>query len=361
MGFWASVWALISGSARHGGTNSTRELGTASACAHPAEASDADSGQNNAQKKSAESRCGSVASVAGEEILDLSKPMTAPEVPLREELPSCVNSELVSVLQQGCWSILLVPEEEFTRWFAIFADSLRELGRTPIAEHDEYLKRLHLCASGAITLEDGRRFRVEDFRSFNEFGDRYTLQFFEEGIFSCDESIERRRANIRLVNRLKPADAVTAKNEDSLATVVSKAHLTEAYLDHLVKDGLLGEERRAQVSDADAEFLPLIRGLNIPRKMAAIALAECLGVEYLEVGSEYFDKAVTHLFSAEWKYERQVFPFIIEKNRLRMAMADPTDINTIKTVEQVAKVPVKVYCSAARDIDNMIKKAHKDD
>lgn len=357
MGFWAGLFARIRGSAPSGEAENARSGGAVGGRIGSVRAPLADVGQETAQGKAASPS----PAATGEAPPDLSKPMTAPEVPLREELPGCVSSELTAVLHQGCWSLLLVPEEEFTRWFAIFDDSLRELGRTPIAEHDDYLQRLHGCASGAITLEGGRRFRIEDSRSFNEFGDRYTLQFFEEGAFTCDESIERRRKNIRLVNRLKPADAVTAKNEDSLAAVLTKAHLTGAYLDHLVKDGLLGAEQRAQAGDVEAEFLPLLRGLNIPRKMAAIALADCLGVEYLEIGSEYFDKEVTHLFSAAWKYEHQVFPFIIEKGILRAALADPTDIETIQALEKAAQVPVRVYCSAARDIDNMIRKAHKDD
>lgn len=299
--------------------------------------------------------------VVAAELEELSKPMLAPEVPLMEMLPDFACAELTPVLSNGGRSLLLVPEEEDTRWFAIFDESLIELGRTSVEEHEKYMQSLNKCCGGAVTLENGQRYRVEDFRSFNEFGDRYALQFFAEGALSFDESILRRRDNIRLVNRLKPADTVTAKNEDDLAQAVLKNGKATVYLDHLMRDGLLSSEKRSAVGDDEADLLAIMRSINIPRKMAAIALADCLGVEYLEVGGVYFDKIITHSFGKQWKRERQVFPFIIEEGQVQVAMADPSDQETIDAIEKRYHCKARVFCSAARDIDNMIKKAHKDD
>ncbi len=290
-----------------------------------------------------------------------SKPMTAPEVPLRKVLPVFAESKLTEMLHRGCWSFLLVPEEDVTRWFAIFSDHLEEMGRTPVADQEQYMLELNSLTSGAVTLDDGLRFRIEDFRSFNEFGDRYALQFFQEGAFNCDESIKRRRDNIRLINKLKPADTVTIKNEDDLARVVVTNKIASAYLDHLQKDHLLAAERRLAIRSDESEFLEVIRSLNIPRKMAAIALADCLHVEYIEIGDVYFDKNVTHLVSMRWKQEHQVFPYKIENDQIFMAMADPSDKDTVDELEKVSKCQAIIYCSAARDIANMIRKAHKDD
>ncbi|MDO5297597.1 MAG: hypothetical protein Q4F00_13400 [bacterium] len=292
---------------------------------------------------------------------DTKTPLLAPEVSLREVLPNFAEKNLNELLHRDCWSFLLVPEEEVTRWFAIFADHLEEIGRTPVAEHDSFMSRLSSLTSGAVSLDDGLRFRIEDFRSFNEFGDRYALQFFKEGAFNCDESIQRRRDNIRLINRLKPADTVTIKNEDDLAKAVLTNKIASAYLDHLQKDGLLSPEQRAAIRDDEAELLTIMRSINIPRKMAAIALAHCLNVEYIEIGEVYFDKSVTHLVSMGWKQEHQVFPYKIDKDQIFMAMADPSDREAVNELEQVSRCQAIIYCSAARDIANMIKKAHKDD
>ena len=296
-----------------------------------------------------------------DDVEDKSSPLIAPEVPLREVLPKFAEKSLSELLHRDCWSFLLVPEEEVTRWFAIFSDHLEEIGRTPVAEHDNFMSNLNRLTSGAISLDDGLRFRIEDFRSFNEFGDRYALQFFQEGAFNCDESIQRRRDNIRLINRLKPADTVTIKNEDDLAKAVLNNKIASAYLDHLEKDGLLSAEKRLAIKNDEAELLPIMRSLNIPRKMAAIALAHCLNVEYIEIGEVYFDKSVTHLVSMGWKQEHQVFPYKINDAHIFMAMADPTDKDAVNELEQVSRCQAVIYCSAARDIANMIKKAHKDD
>ena len=298
---------------------------------------------------------------ACDDVDDRTSPLKAPEVPLREFLPNFAENKLNELLHRDCWSFLLVPEEEVTRWFAIFSDHLEEIGRTPVAEHDNFLSNLNSLTSGAVSLDDGLRFRIEDFRSFNEFGDRYALQFFKEGAFSCDESIQRRRDNIRLINRLKPADTVTIKNEEDLAKAVLNNNIASEYLDHLQQDGLLSAEKRMAVSDDEAELLSIMRSLNIPRKMAAIALAHCLNVEYIEVGDVYFDKNVTHLVSMVWKQEHQVFPYKINNDHIFMAMADPSDKDAVSELEQVSRCQAVIYCSAARDIANMIKKAHKDD
>ncbi|MBQ7568707.1 hypothetical protein IJT17_07885 [bacterium] len=292
----------------------------------------------------------------------MSKPLVAPEVPLRDELPNFVQARLDDLLLEGCWSLLLVPEEEITRWFVIFPDKLKELGRTPVVQHDDYMQRFAELTGGAVSLEDGQRFRIENFRSFNEFGDRYALQFFKEGAFSCDEAILRRRDNIRLINRLKPADTVTVKNEEDIARVILANGIGKDYLDHLCSDGLLDKDKRAALGDDSSEVLAVMHSINIPRKMAAIALADCLKVEYLEVGGVYFDKGITHLFGREWKRLRQVFPYIVDdEGRLLVAMADPSDKETIAELERISGHKAMVYCSAARDIEKMIIKAHKDD
>lgn len=297
----------------------------------------------------------------GGELEELSKPMSSPEVSLRDDLPPCVALALDRLLSSDCWSFLLVPEEDISRWYAVFADKLEELGRTPVNEHRYYIERLKTCVGGAVSIEGGRRFRIEDFLSFNEFGDRYSLQFFEEGRFSCDEAIIRRRDNIRLINKLKPADTLTLKNEEDIAKALHRRGLATSYLDHLCKDGLLSSDKREAITDDEGQLLEVIQSLNVSHKMAAIALADCLNVEYLEVGHVYFDKAITHLWSEQWKLEHQIFPYTVENGVVKVALADPTDDKAIEEVEKVSGYSAHIYCSAARDITNMIKKAHKDD
>ncbi len=286
--------------------------------------------------------------------------MEAPEVDLHRELPERVAAVLDEILHEGCRGLLLDPEEEFTRWYVFFDNELRELDRTPIDKHSQYMAGLSACANSAVTV-DQERFRIEDFRSFNEFGDRYSLQFFKEGASSFDETFIRRRDNIRLVNRLKPATCTTYKNEMDIVRVLNKNGLGDAYLEHLCRDGLISEERFNGIRREGDYLLSTIQSTIIPRKMAAIALADCLGCEYLDVERVTFDKAITHKVDKAWKSQKQVFPYVIEDDKLMVAMMDPSDSETVEYLETVYGHKTKIFCSAAQDIAVMIRKAHKDD
>jgi hypothetical protein len=294
------------------------------------------------------------------EVEDRESPMTAPEVDLKGKLPAGVAERLGEVLETGGRALLANPEEEEVRWFALHEDHIEEIGRSPVAEYDHQLFLLESCRDGAITFRESR-YRLEAFKAFNEFGDRLVLQFFEEGRFTGDEAIERRQENIRLVNRLKPATSLTARNELDIARTIANNPRPHSFVDILLKEEVLTPEEIDQVP-AGADFeLRLLQSHIFPRKVAALALAHYLEVDYIDVEAAPFSKEAARLLDKDWELEKQVVPFARDGEELKVAMADPTDAALLEELARLTECRIRPYCSAAQDIVGMIHKAHKRD
>ncbi len=294
------------------------------------------------------------------EVEDRNRPMTAPEVDLKGKLPAGVAERLAEVLEAGCRAILANPEEEEVRWFGVHEAHIEEIGRSPVADYDSQLVLLESCRGGGITLPDAR-YRIEAFKSFNEFGDRLVLQFFEEGRFTSDEAIERRQENIRLVNRLKPATSLTARNERDIARAITRNPRPRSFVEILVEEGVLTREEIDQVPAGEDFELRLLQTHIFPRKVAALALAHYLGVDYIDVEAAAFSKEAARLLEKDWELDRQVVPFARDGEELKVAMADPTDVGLLAELARLTGCRIRPYCSAAQDIVGMIHKAHKRD
>ncbi len=294
------------------------------------------------------------------EVEDRSRPMTAPEVDLKGKLPAEVADHLPGLLGAGGRAILANPEEEEVRWFGVHEDHVEEIGRSPVAGYSELLLLLDSCRGGAITLPEAR-YRIEAFKSFNEFGDRLVLQFFEEGRFTSDEAIERRQENIRLVNRLKPATSLTARNERDIARAITMNPRARPFVEILVEEGVLTREQIEEVPAGEDFELRLLQTHIFPRKVAALALAHYLGVDYIDVEACAFSKETARLLDKDWELDRQVVPFAQDGEELKVAMADPTDTGLLAEIAERTGLRIRPYCSAAQDIVGMIHKAHKRD
>lgn len=301
-----------------------------------------------------------IAPPVARDVEDRSAPMKAPEVDLKAKIPAPVSAQLDRCLAEGCRALLLDPEEEETRYFAVFEDHLEEIGRGPVAGHTALLTLLDSCRGGAITV-GALRYRLEMFKSFNEFGDRLTVQFFEESRFSGDEIMERRQSNIRLVNRLKPATSLTAKNETDIYEAIRRNPRERSFADVLKDDGILSEEQIGRVEAGDGYELRLLQGNIFPRKVAALALARYLGVDYIDVEEVHFSKEAARLLDKEWELKNQVVPFAQDGQDLKVAMMDPTDAALVETIQERTGCKVRPYLSAAQDILVMVHKGHKRD
>lgn len=301
-----------------------------------------------------------IAPPVARDVEDRNAPMKAPEVDLKSKIPAAVSTHLDRCLTDGCRALLLDPEEEETRFFAVFEDHLEEIGRAPVSGHAALLSLLDSTKGGAITV-GALRYRLEMFKSFNEFGDRLTVQFFEESRFSGEEIMERRQANIRLVNRLKPATSLTAKNEADIYATIQRNPRERSFAQVLQADGALTEEQIAKVEPGDEYELRLLQHNIFPRKVAALSLAHYLGVEYVDVEEVHFSKEAARLLDKEWELQNQVVPFAQDGQDLKVAMMDPTDTAVVAAIEERTGCKVRPFLSAAQDILVMVHKGHKRD
>lgn len=301
-----------------------------------------------------------------EEVEDVTERMGAPEVSIGDKVPQFILDNVGACLEDDMRGYFIVPEEEETRWFAVFGDHLKELGRTDVDGHADWLRHLAECDSGAVTVEmpDGseRRFRLENSVSFNEFGSRLFVQFFEEGRYTYEESVAQRMSNVRLMNKLKPASSLTAKNERDIAAVAVAHNCEEALLRSCVSYGImeLTDEQIAGVRHNEKALLDLLHSLVVPRKMIAQALSDVLHCEFADLEDSDFREEVVMMLDRDWCEEHQAVPWTVKDGTLQVAMMNPLDKETIAAIEEKTKSPVKAYCSSAQDIYALVRRVHQD-
>ncbi len=298
--------------------------------------------------------------IKSSEPIDPKAVLKAPDVDLKGKLPKEAAEVVCDHILAGCRGILIDPEDEETRIFAIYEDRLVEIGGCDVKSHADLLYRLKACVGGAVTCGE-KRYQIQEFESLSDFGSRLVLNFFEEGKFDTEAILQRRRENIKLVNKLKPATSLTRKNILDLHRVVTHTKSDQDFLSILLKNQLISQELYDKANQQDDPVMYALHNQVLPRKAAASALADYLEIEYVDVEAVDFDKRTARLLDKEWALQNQVVPYGKQGDRILVAMMDPTDSALIKSLEEKLGCGVEVACSAAQDIMVMIHKAHKAD
>ncbi|MEW6278656.1 MAG: hypothetical protein AB1758_08555 [Candidatus Eremiobacterota bacterium] len=294
------------------------------------------------------------------EMIDPKAKLVSPEVDFKGKLPADVAEKLDEHIAAGARGLLVDPEDEETRIFAFYDDRIAELGRAPVAGHNDLLGVIDLCKSGAFT-SGPKRYRIENFKSLSDFGDRLVVNFFEEGAQDDEEILNRRKENIRLVNRLKPATSLSRKNVLDMLEVIRRNPREKPFHEVLLEDQLITPAQYDRVKDHEDVLQALMTDYVFPRKAAAAALAAYLGVDYVDVEAVDLDKAAARKLDREYALKNQVVPFKEDKEKVQVAMMDPTNQALIDEVAARCERKVIPFCSAAQDIMVMIHKAHKRD
>lgn len=86
-----------------------------------------------------------------------------------------------------------------------------------------------------------------------------------------------------------------------------------------------------------------------PRELA-IVLARYLGIDVVRLSTLTLDSGWISLLPEEFMRARMVIPFETIGNRLSLAMADPTDLNTIREIEKTTGFKVVPYVTTKEDI-----------
>ncbi len=295
------------------------------------------------------------------EAIDPKEVMKSPEVDFKGKFPAGVVDGFDDHIRDGARGVLVDPEDEETRVFAFYEERIAELGRCDVKGHSELLTRLNTLRGGAVGAH-GVRYRIETFNSLSDFGDRMVLNFLEEGRMNDEEILQRRRENIRLINKLKPATSLTRKNVLDMHGCVGRNPREKSFPDVLIKDELITQADVDRCKEAADPLLELMQQVVLPRKAAAAALAHYLGVPYIDVEEVSLDKGLARRLDKEYKLKKQVIPFSHdEKGTAKVAMMDPTDAALIADLKERLGMEIEPVCSAAQDIMVMVGKAHKSD
>jgi len=295
------------------------------------------------------------------ETIDPKAVLTSPEVDFKGKFPAGVVDGFDDHIRDGARGILVDPEDEETRVFAFYEDRIAELGRCDVNSHAELLTRLNLLRGGAVGAH-GVRYRIETFNSLSDFGDRMVLNFLEEGRYNDEEILQRRRENIRLINKLKPATSLTRKNVLDMHGCVGRNPRETPFFDVLIKDELITPADVERTKGAADPLMELMQQVVMPRKAAAAALAHYLGVPYIDVEEVSLDKSLARRLDKEYKLKKQCIPYSHdEKGTCKVAMMDPTDTELIAELKDRLGMEIDPVCSAAQDIMVVVGKAHKAD
>lgn len=294
------------------------------------------------------------------EMIDPKAKLVSREVDLKGRLGEEAASKLDDAILNGARGLLIDPEDEETRIFAFYDDKIAELARQPLAGHQELLTNLDHCRDGAFSSLD-KRWRIENFRSLSDFGDRMVVNFFEEGVMNDEEIYNRRKENIRLVNKLKPATSLSRKNVNDMLALLRRTPRDKPFTEILLEDQLITPAQFERVKDAPDVLEAVLTDYVFPRKAAASALARYLGADYIDVEAVDLDKKAARRLEKEWALKNQAVPFSEDKERIQVAFMDPTDTALQEEIARMTERRVMPYCSAAQDIMVMIHKAHKRD
>ncbi len=292
------------------------------------------------------------------EMIDPKAKLTSRDVDFRGRIGEEAASKLDEVILAGARGLLIDPEDEETRIFAFYDDRIAEIARQPLAGHQELLASLDTCRDGAFA-SNSRRWRIENFRSLSDFGDRMVVNFFEEGVLGDEEIYNRRKENIRLVNRLKPATSLSRKNVLDLLALLRRTPKEKPFTEVLLEDQLITMAQYDRVKDSPDVLESVLTDYVFPRKAAASALARYLGADYIDVEAVDLDKRAARRLDKEWALKNQAVPFSEDKERIQVAFMDPTDTALQEEIARLTERRVMPYCSAAQDIMVMIHKAHK--
>lgn len=135
--------------------------------------------------------------------------------------------------------------------------------------------------------------------------------------------------------------------------------LAKVFLDHCIKNNLIPAHKISQaqmiadVSDRDIyELLLDTQLLNID--LLNELLSKITGYPFLDPLYESihkpYAKETLYTLSHKLAFENMIFPIKIEEGSLHLAMANPTDEQVVRTVEAVAKYPVKRYVCYFKNI-----------
>ncbi|MBM3462927.1 MAG: hypothetical protein FJX76_12570 [Armatimonadetes bacterium] len=229
-------------------------------------------------------------------------------------------------------------------------DGYRE-SREPLASLDGRLLRF-----------DETVYRVQTYHAVTDLGQRIVLQFFQPE-WDGEIVTERRKANVRLLNRLRPGTSLSRHNRETLLGAVKRAGTRPppTFLERLAREGFVPEALAREDLSDDQKLERVLRREALPRKAMARILGEYLGIPFTDVEENVPRREHGQLFSVKQVLQWEAIPCAVEDDTVHVAVADPTDSETAEQIRNHLGRPVAWRVAAATDIRLAADKIFKSD
>jgi hypothetical protein len=209
-----------------------------------------------------------------------------------------------------------------------------------------------------ISIDD-KRYACIVSLAFTNLGERAIIKLFADDFPSQENLKEEKRKVIRLVNRLKPATALTMENIVHLLDLLEKNKdktVTEL-LECFKEDGTLEEEEFTNIKDIDN--LRQLIGQPLARKKIVKAIAHLLKAEYIDVELTDVSEEVARKIPENIARKYLVVAFEEDEDKVKVALWNPFDEQVVEQVEKVLQKKIIPHMSCEEDIRYEIEKIYQ--
>jgi hypothetical protein len=279
----------------------------------------------------------------------------ATDVESLASLPEICES-VRSALADGAHGLLFDAEEDACHLYRIESEALPHVRSCALSEYEAAIPVLR--SYDKTRLSHGALHALASiYGAVTDLGERLIM------VWGADEAecAERRKATVRLINRLRPGTALSRRNRESLLRAVRRGGAKDeaAFVERLRAAELL------QTSPADDVTLErLVYAEVLPRKATALVLAEYLGLRFVDAEQDLPRSSCARRFDKHEVIEWEALPYNDSGERVLVAMADPTDDDARAKIRARLDADFDVCVAAATDIrvaaDKLFRRADRD-
>lgn len=286
---------------------------------------------------------------------------TAPPLPEIHDLAALALAEEIrgamrSALTQQAHALLLDPEEFCCMLCLIGNGAIEQIGECPLGAYELAHRTIEMLDHGHIRDGDVEMY-VQLYNTVTDLGRRVIVQFFPAE-WDDEMRTERRKATVRLINRLRSGTSLSRHNRETLLGILrrERSRPGPSFLQLLEKEGLLPKE---MTLDGQASPDDVLRSIPLPRKAVTRVLGAYLDIPYVDVeGDIPHDHA--RLFEKEQILSWEAIPIGVEDDDVIVAMADPTNVEAVARMRDHLGRPVVVRVAAAIDIRVAVDKIFRE-
>lgn len=275
-------------------------------------------------------------------------------------LPQRVIETLEQALAADAHALLYDPEEYTCMVCVIGNGAITQIAEWSLEDYRDarpLVSNLDRCA-----IRFGQQIRrVQVHHAVTDLGQRVIVQFFLPE-WDAEIVAERRKANVRLMNRLRPGTSLSRHNRDILLRTLRRAEQRPppSFLERLEREGLVPEAVLRADEQSEVEKLEkVVRREVLPRKAVAKALADYLGLEFVDVEEERPQRECAQRFTHKQVLDWEAIPWADCDAVTVVAIADPTDAETRGRIEALLGRSCEWRVAAATDIRVAAEKIFK--